>query len=206
MQVLHRVPLLGLALALALAAGTAAAQDAPPSSLRQQMSAAEFRAAGLDKLSPAELAALEQWLQRRHGAQAAAPADATPAVVPATPAATVAPAAAAAAAVDAAELERIREQAREEGRREVREQVRGFSDFGSSEPITSNLVGEFRGFGKGNQYTLANGQVWEQTEEARLEGVRLRDPAVTIKPGLLNNVWYMRIKGYSTTAKVRRIR
>jgi hypothetical protein len=140
--------------------------------------------------------------------EAAAPADATPAVVPATPAATVAPAAAAAAAaaVDAAELERIREQAREEGRREVREQVRGFSDFGSSEPITSNLVGEFRGFGKGNQYTLANGQVWEQTEEARLEGVRLRDPAVTIKPGLLNNVWYMRIKGYSTTAKVRRIR
>lgn len=228
MQLRHRVPrparapaLLSLPLALLLAAGVAGAQEAAGGSLRQQMGAAEFRAAGLDKLSPAELAALEAWLQRRdtgnvpaevtqaHVAQAlvpTAPAAAAPAAPVATPAPSPAASAPAApAVVDAAELERIREQAREEGRREVREESRGFFDFGSSEPITSTLVGEFRGFAKGRQYTLANGQVWEQIEPARLDGVRRQDPAVTIKPGLMN-AWFLRVEGYNTPAKVRRIR
>ena len=40
---------------------------------------------------------------------------------------------------------------------------------------------------------------------ARLEGVRKTDPAVTIKPGLLN-VWFLRIDGYNTAAKVRRVK
>ena len=48
-------------------------------------------------------------------------------------------------------------------------------------------------------------QVWEQVEPARLEGVRKIDPAVTIKPGLLN-VWFLRIDGYNTAAKVRRVK
>lgn len=209
MQQPHRLPwsrrapaLLGLSLALALAAGTGAAQEAA-TPLRQQMDAEQFRAAGLDKLSAAELAVLEAWLQQRiAGTRAPAPA----AAAPAAPIASAAPAVPApAATVDAAELERIREQAREEGRREVREDNRGFFDFGSSEPITSTLVGEFRGFAKGRQYTLANGQVWEQVEPARLDGVRRQDPAVTIKPGLLN-VWFLRIDGYNTPAKVRRVR
>lgn len=212
MQQPHRLPrsrrapaLLGLSLALALAAGTGTAQEAA-TPLRQQMGVEQFQAAGLDKLSAAELAALEAWLQQRIAGNAApAPAAAqASAAAPATPAAPAAPTVAA-GTVDAAELERIREQAREEGRREVREDNRGFFDFGSSEPITSTLVGEFRGFAKGRQYTLANGQVWEQVEPARLDGVRRQDPAVTVKPGLLN-VWFLRIDGYNTPAKVRRIR
>ena len=91
------------------------------------------------------------------------------------------------------------------GRREVKEESRGFFDFGSEEPIKSTLVGQFRGFAKGNRYTLANGQVWEQIEPARLDGVKRTDPAVTIKPGLLNS-WVLRIDGYNTPAKVRRIK
>ena len=192
--------LLGVFLALSLSAGAALAQES--AGLRGQMGAEAFTAAGLDKLRACELAALEAWFQQRlAGAPAAAPA------VPQSPVAAPAPALASApaAAMDAAELERIREQAREEGRREVREDSRGFFDFGSSEPITSTLVGEFRGFAKGRQYTLANGQVWEQIEPARLDGVRKQDPKVTIKPGLLN-VWFLRIDGYNTPAKVRRVR
>lgn len=204
----RRIPtLLGLSLALVLAAGTGQAQEST-APLRQQMSAEEFKAAGLDKLSAAELAALEAWLQQRTaGTTVAAPAAAPAPAAPVAPAAAAAPVAAATATstVDAAELERIREQAREEGRREVRETTRGFLDFGSAEPITSTLVGEFRGFAKGRQYTLANGQVWEQVEPARLDGVRRQDPKVTIKPGILN-VWFLRIEGYNTPAKVRRIR
>lgn len=140
--------------------------------LKQQMSAEEFKAAGLDKLSPAELAALDAWLQRKVGVETAAAV----------------------------------EQAREEGRKEVVEKNRGFFDFGSSEPIESSIIGEFRGFGgKGKTYTLENGQVWEQTEAASLAGVRKTDPKITIRPGIMG-VWYMKIEGYNTQAKVRRIK
>ncbi len=155
-----------------LAWAQTAAGNAQAGDLKQQMTAEEFKAAGLDKLSPAELAALNAWLQRKVGAETAAAV----------------------------------EQAREEGRKEVVEKNRGFFDFGSSEPIVSSIVGEFRGFGpKGRSYTLENGQVWEQTEPASLAGARKTDPKVTIRPGVMG-VWYMKIDGYNTQAKVRRIK
>ena len=182
-----------LALALAVSAPAAMAQSGSAAPLQQQMTAEEFKAAGLHKLSSEELAALEEWVLRRQAGTATTPG--APAAAPA----------AAATALDATEIERIREEAREEGRREVKETNRGFFDFGSAEPIRSNLVGEFRGFSKGRTYTLANGQVWEQIEAARLDGVKRTDPAVTIKPGMMN-VWYLRIDGYNTPAKVRRIK
>jgi hypothetical protein len=43
----------------------AAQENAAPRALQQAMSEAEFKAAGLDKLSPSELAALNAWLQRK---------------------------------------------------------------------------------------------------------------------------------------------
>lgn len=66
--------LLPTLLALALTAGTAAAQEF--SSLEERMSAKEFKEAGLDKLTPEELAKLNAWLGGRMQAQAAAPATA----------------------------------------------------------------------------------------------------------------------------------
>lgn len=151
--------------------------------LKQQMTAAEFKAAGLDKLSPSELASLDAWLQRKLGVETAVAAEQA-----------------------REEVALAVEQAREEGRKEVVEKNRGFFDFGSSEPIVSTIVGEFRGFGpKGKSYTLENGQVWEQTEAASLAGVRKTDPKVTIKPGVLG-AWYMKIDGYNTQAKVRRVK
>jgi hypothetical protein len=50
-----------LALALLLACGSAFAQQA---AIEQQMTPEEFKAAGLDKLSPDELARLNAWLNR----------------------------------------------------------------------------------------------------------------------------------------------
>ncbi|KAF1689008.1 hypothetical protein CR938_07410, partial [Pseudoxanthomonas taiwanensis] len=55
-----------------MATAVAAAQSAG-SRLREAMTPDEFRAAGLDKLDAAELAALEAWLRRR-GALADEPA------------------------------------------------------------------------------------------------------------------------------------
>ena len=85
------------------------------------------------------------------------------------------------------------------------EKNRGFFDFGSTEAIESSIVGEFNGFAKGRKYTLENGQVWEQIEPATLAGVRKTNPEVTIKPGIINN-WFLKIEGYNTAAKVRRIK
>lgn len=165
-----------LFLALLAAIPCAIAQDAAPDTqlgpLRDAMTEGEFKAAGLDKLSAEELAALDAWLQRRVGQQTA----------------------------------RAVEQAKQEGRKEVERETRGFFDFGTADPIQSTIVGTFNGFAKGRQYTLANGQVWEQVEPASLAGVRRQDPAVKITPSRFGNTWFMKIDGYNTAAPVRRIK
>jgi len=164
-----RLSLLLTATLLLAPAFAAQAQRVVEGDLQQQMSTAEFKAAGLDKLSPDELATLNAWLQGK--------------VRNATATAL--------------------EQAREEGRQEVIVKNRGFFDFGSSEPIKATLVGEFNGFGKGRQYTLDNGQVWEQTDDARASGIRKHEPGTQISPGLMG-VWYLQVDGLNTRAKVRR--
>ncbi len=60
-----------LCLALAAAAAPALAQRTVSGDLQTQMSAEAFKAAGLDKLSPQELAALNDWLQGRVAEQTA---------------------------------------------------------------------------------------------------------------------------------------
>lgn len=86
----------------------------------------------------------------------------------------------------------------------VERENRGFFNFGSSEPIVARLQGEFRGFGKGRVYRLDNGHVWRQVDDARLVGVRLDNPQVTIIPSVIGNAWSMKVEGYNTRAKVQR--
>lgn len=148
-----------------------AQENTAPRALQQAMSEAEFKAAGLDKLSPSELATLNAWLQRK--------------VVEETEVAVAA--------------------AKETTRKEVEQENHGFFNFGSKEPIKSAIAGEFKGFAKGRQYTLENGQVWEQIEPASLAGVRKTNPAVIIKPSAIGNKWFMQIEGYNTAAPVRRV-
>ncbi|HVI58202.1 MAG TPA: hypothetical protein VM619_04925 [Luteimonas sp.] len=93
-----------------------------------------------------------------------------------------------------------------QAKKQVEDDNRGFFNFGSTEPVVAHIVGEFRGFEKGRQYTLDNGQVWRQTDTASLAGVRATDPEVRIKPSMVGNAWYMMIKGYSTNAKVERVK
>ncbi|MDH1195732.1 hypothetical protein [Stenotrophomonas sp. GD03958] len=150
-----RLRLLACAALLLSLSAPALAQRVVEGDLQQQMSPAEFKAAGLDKLSAQELATLNRWLQGK--------------VEAATTQAVAA----------------VRESAREEGRQEVIVKNRGFLDFGSSEPIVGVLQGEFRGFGKGRVYVLDNGQEWEQIDATTLAGVRRQSPAVSIKPGVM---------------------
>lgn len=165
----------GVILLLVLAQPSAHAQTASTGSLQDQMSAEQFRAAGLHKLSGAELAALTAWLQREVDQNSAL-------------------------AVAGA-----REQTLEEGRQDVIVKNRGFLSFGSSEPITAMLQGEFNGFQKGRTYTLDNGQIWEQTDTSSLHGVRRQNARIRITPGMME-VWYLQVEGLNTRAKVKRIK
>lgn len=142
--------------------------------VERAMTPAEFKAAGLDKLSPQELANLNAWLGRKQVEQQAQAAEAVA-------------------------------QARDEGRKAVVTENRGFWDFGSQEPIVARIPGEFRGFGSGKRYTLDNGQVWEQVDAATIAGARRTDAEVSIAPGAFG-AWWMKIEGYNTRAKVKRIK
>ncbi|MEG0185280.1 MAG: hypothetical protein RR704_17735 [Stenotrophomonas sp.] len=168
-----RPRLLACAVVLLSLSAPALAQRVVQGDLQQQMSPAEFKAAGLDKLDADELATLNRWLQ---GKVEAATTEAVAAV---------------------------REEAREEGRQEVIVKNRGFFDFGSNEPISGVLQGEFRGFGKGRIYVLDNGQQWEQTDTTAVSGVRKQSPKVSISPGVMG-VWYLKVEGVNTQPKVRR--
>lgn len=70
MSLARRIPLL-VCLTLALNAAPALAQRAVQGDLQSQMSAEQFKAAGLDKLDAGELAALNDWLQGKVAKEAA---------------------------------------------------------------------------------------------------------------------------------------
>lgn len=158
--------ILAVCLLLCAACGSALAQSGRP--LEQEMTPEEFKAAGLDKLTPEELARLNAWLDRK------------------------------------IDTETTRAAANAE--QKVKDETRGFFNFGTKDPIVSTLQGEFRGFQAGRNYVLANGQEWEQVDNATLAGVRKTNPGVKITPSLVGNAWYMAIDGYNTRAKVRRVK
>ena len=165
MSLLRSLPSLALVAALAFAPLAARAEKKP---IEQDMSPQEFKAAGLDKLTPEELAKLNTWLGRK--------------------------------------IDTVATEAAAQAKDEVEDENRGFFHFGSDEPIVAHVAGPFRGFAKGREYTLDNGQVWRQTDEATLVGARLENPEVRINPSLIGNSWYLAVKGFNTRAKVERVK
>lgn len=88
----------------------------------------------------------------------------------------------------------------------VKDENRGFFHFGSEDAIQARLQGPFNGFRRGQRYVLDNGQVWQQTDNARLEGVKLDSPTVKITPRIFGNVWQLKVEGYNKRAEVERIK
>ena len=159
-----RLSLLLTATLLLAPAFAAQAQRVVEGDLQQQMSTAEFKAAGLDKLSPDELAALNAWLQQnvQQGNATAAPAAAS----------------------------RI-----------------GFDQdpTDGSGMVRSRLLGEFRGWEGKTVFPLENGQVWQQVGNDKWAGVKLENPTVLIEPAAFGS-WRLKVEGYNTTTKVKRVR
>ena len=136
------------------------------STLEERMSAAQFRAAGLDKLSPEELAALNAWLQKNVGIGNSTAVSSAPAAM----------------------QDRI-----------------GLRDETSQGTVTSRLLGQFRGWQGKTSFHLENGQVWQQVGNDKWAGVTLENPAVTIKPAFMGS-WSLKVEGYNTSTKVKRIK
>ena len=162
-----RIRSIALAFSLCLVGGLSFAGDvimpADFTGLQKNMTPQEFQNAGLSKLTPDELAALNAWLtgqmKQREAAVAKAPHVARG----------------------------------------------GFLETNDKSPVTSRILGEFHGWRGKTHFALENGQVWIQADASELEGVNITDPEVTITPGIMGD-WKLKVKGYNTFVKVRRVK
>jgi len=89
---------------------------------------------------------------------------------------------------------------------QVTEDRRGFTERGSDEPIRSRIEGTFEGWDGDTVFVLENGMVWQQSESGTFRPRTMEDPEVEIKQGFLGSVWYLKVEGYNTQVKVRRLR
>jgi hypothetical protein len=153
------------------------------STLEERMSGKEFKETGLVKLTDTELAALNDWL-RRHSVATLENAAARPA-------------ASAAVAANA-------------GVETNTDDMRGFegkkSDDPADEVIKSTIIGTFNGWKKeGTLFKLANGMVWQQSEQDNFYMKPVENPEVTVKKGFMNS-WSLSVVGYNKKVSVKRIK
>jgi hypothetical protein len=148
------------------------------STLEEQMTGKEFTGAGLDKLTPDELAALNAWIRKRSLATIDVPASAT----------------AAAATTSSATESTDGDQ-------------RGFrseKDEEDRSPITSRIVGTFSGWDGQTVFKLENGMIWEQADKDKFYIREVENPVAVIEPGIFGT-WRLHIEGYNSKCRVERI-
>ena len=152
--------------------------------IEQSMTADEFKAAGLDKLSADELARLNQWLANKNSPSAQATATA------ASPAATT---------VDTKPVDNGPPIAAKYRSSEER------ATMPSNTEVHSRIVGYFNGWHKNAIFKLENGQHWRVTDDRRYHSSSVDAPAVTIEPGFMG-AWYLSIDGSNRNARVERVK
>ena len=167
------------ALAALQFSAAAFAQSNPPfSSLEEQMTAREFQAAGLDKLSPEELATLNDWIRSRSLATLDEPRGGS-----------------------------RQQPTRRSGEGELPSAPGELPpvDRMAREAFQTRLVGELEGWNGNTRFELENGMVWQQVDSTRYRFQPIENPVVTIKPGLLGS-WYLKVEGHKRTVRVERIK
>lgn len=175
------------ALGLFLTAWNAQAQTTDEfSSFEERMTGKEFTEAGLHKLTPEELAALNSWVRNRS-----------------------------LAGNDDAELQAALAEAEALERALADAQAGDTSSSGSSGPtgalrtprerFSSSIVGSFSGWEGGTEFVLENGMVWQQVGNDRYTTRNMENPTVTLRPGLFGS-WSLQVEGYNRRTNVRRIR
>jgi hypothetical protein len=167
-----------LTLLIVLLASTHALAQDGFSSVEERMTGKEFTDAGLDKLTDAELAALNDWL-RDHSV--------------ATLEDKVAGRQSSSGAVIAAN-----ELADGSDRRGFEGKVT------DTTTIVSRMIGEFDGWDNETVFKLENGMVWKQAQTDKYYAKTLVNPMVTIKAGMFG-AWRLSVEGYNKSVKVERI-
>lgn len=151
------------------------------STLEERMSGRDFRETGLEKLTDAELAALNDWL-RRHSVATLDNASARPAA---------GVAAGSALASDSKDTRGLMEKTEDDPRGKV---------------INSAIVGTFNGWkAKGTLFKLTNGMVWQQTESDIFAVKPVENPEITITRGFMGN-WRLSVVGHNSAVRVKRIK
>lgn len=150
------------------------------STLEERMSGKEFKETGLEKLTDSELAALNDWLRRHSVAtlENARARSSTGAVATGNQSGS-------------------------------KEDLRGFPNQPKGDPdgdvINSTIVGTFDGWEtKGTLFKLANGMIWQQTENDSFHIPPVENPAVEIKKGFMKK-WKLSLLGHKSKVTVTRI-
>lgn len=171
----------------------------------QTMTAEERASAGLEKLSPAELAKLKAAVERyKAGAVAVIEQQAEQKV--------------AASEARAMEAEQKAAAAHAKTQKPAAAAPKGPSWLSAlitlentaaapdaSEALVSRLKSEFRGWSKGTVFELENGQRWQVVGADEYVSPPMPPCAVSIKPGVLGTYW-MQFEGVRSRAKVKPLR
>jgi hypothetical protein len=156
-------------LVLALPAGMAEArQDALR--IEQRLTAEQLRETGLDTLTPAQLARLNELLSAPVAVSAASP-----------PAPTMASAPAQAGAPSSAPAAPVAQPG-------IDKPLFGFNDA----PIKSRLKGTITGWEEGTVFTLENGQQWKVLKGHMKLPKPITDPDIRVVPGLVGR-WFLEV-------------
>ena len=151
------------------------------STLEERMSGRDFRETGLEKLTDKELAALNDWI-RRHSVATLDNASARPAA-----SAT----AGGALASDSKDMRGLENKTKDDPGGKV---------------INSTIIGTFNGWkSKGTLFKLANGMIWQQTENDIFTVKPVENPEITITRGFMGN-WRLSMEGYNSAVRVKRIK
>lgn len=153
----------------------ASAADNAQFDLLKDMSVADYRATGLDKLSDAQVKALSAWFANYESQHAKDCAQS----------AAMAPAAAPAVSKSAATTTK-------------RHKVDG------NIVTTSRISGKFSGWYGGTVFKLENGQTWQQTDDSVMTIAAMQNPEVTISKGAFN-VYYLEVKGILNSVQVLKV-
>ena len=206
-----------LALAVCCAVGLAGRAEEP---FTQTVPPTEFNAAGLDKLTPAELTRLDALVQRyRAGeleaARRTAAAEAEAKAVEQVRAAKAEAEARATAQVQAAKAEAAttKDQKTAQARDAKGGGIAGFFSrvilpAGTKveyEKVETEIVGVFAGYTPGTVFVLANGQRWRVVSETYVTRPMPEVRKVWIEPGMLGS-FFLRFEGVGVQPKVSAVR
>jgi hypothetical protein len=147
-------------------------------SFEEQMTGKEFAAAGLNKLSPQELDALNDWIRKHSLATLDTPKSGLVTSYSGN---------------DQHDLKSEDEDA-DEGKEKKKERT----------TITSTLDGKFGGWDGQTVFKLENGQIWAQADKDKFYTKDVKNPVVIIEPGMFGT-WRLQVEGFDEDCKVKRI-